>query len=420
MPKFCIGCGKISYLYKYILGCLLFNILKKISLNFCTTLNDQKLMQSIYNNVGFILFGIIFFFKYKQFIKKDKNEEKRINKGTDYSLIYNDISENQLIDTPQMIIVCVIYAFYYEAKKLIKYFGYYDIELWTFEIIFILLITNIYFPKIIYKHQKYSMLFIIVVDSILIIYASTLKVYFINNEFKNIYQIKGYTHCLIFCIIFIDITFLFSYAKIRGKILMDIYFISPFSFSIFIGFLGLFINSIQFIVFLAKGNDGDYNNDEKNIYNYSNILNYFIDISNRKGTTLFIEIIIPIFYMFVSFMALLYELLIMKYLNPNFTLMSDNIFYEIIKVKDFVFTKNPSFAGTVKFTVLQFAEIFEFIGCTIYLEIIVLNFCNLNKNIKSNIIKRGEKDIHELSILDDSSFFNDSNDSRFSRFGSCP
>ena len=252
-----------------------------------------------------------------------------------------------------------------------------------------------------------------------------MKAYQINpNEYHNLYQIKGFLHCFLFALVFIDITFLFSYARVRGKILMDIYFISPFTFSIIIGAIGLFFNFILLMIFITKRNDENYVNDVKGIYYYLNIPSYFKEISKCEGKEFILEsIIIPILYWFFSFMTLMYELLILKYLNPNYILMSDNIFYEIIKIKDFVLTNRMPFAGIVKFIVLQFAEIFEFIGCTIYLEIIVLNFCNLNKNIKSNIIKRGEKDLHELSVIDESSFFNESIDSRFtnfSKYGSQP
>ena len=418
MAEFCIGCGKCSYLYIYIFGFLSFNVLKKISLHFSSTLNDQKLMQNVYTNCGFVLFGIIFYNKYKKYTKNINNDSnKKETRGSNYSLIYNDTFEHSLIDTRHLIIVCVIYAFYYETKKIMKFLGYYDIEIWTFEIIFVLLLMNIYFPQHIYKHQKFSMMFIIIIDTILILYASSLKTYQINpNEYQNLYQIKGFLHCLLFGLVFIDITFLFSYARIRGKILMDIYFISPCTFSIIIGAIGLFFNFILLIIFIAKRNDEDYMNDVKSIYYYLNIPKYFTDISKCKGMEFILElIIVPIFYWFFSFMTLMYELLILKYLNPNYILMSDNIFYEIIKIKDFILSyikKEITSEILKKFWVLQFAEIFEFIGCIIYLEIIILRFCGFNEDIKINIMERGEKDLHELCNLEDSNYVNETIDSR--------
>ena len=49
-----------------------------------------------------------------------------------------------------------------------------------------------------------------------------------------------------------------------------------------------------------------------------------------------------------------------------------------------------------------FSDITAFIGFLIYLEIIELNFCNMNKNIRQNIIKRSEADLlqeYELDVI---------------------
>ena len=53
-----------------------------------------------------------------------------------------------------------------------------------------------------------------------------------------------------------------------------------------------------------------------------------------------------------------------------------------------------------------------FIRIYCFLEIIVLNFCKLDKDIKENIIKRGLRDskIKELNLKSDS-LLNESNDS---------
>ena len=44
------------------------------------------------------------------------------------------------------------------------------------------------------------------------------------------------------------------------------------------------------------------------------------------------------------------------------------------------------------FIISEIPELFEFIAFCIYLEIIELRFCGLNKNIRKNIILRGEND----------------------------
>ena len=95
-----------------------------------------------------------------------------------------------------------------------------------------------------------------------------------------------------------------------------------------------------------------------------------------------------VFY-FVSFTC---EIFIIKYLNPNYLLMSDNVYFEILKIVNYAEEINKKLL-LPKFIILQISEVLEFIGCAIYLEIIELKFCGLNKNIKRNIMERAKTDI---------------------------
>ena len=53
---------------------------------------------------------------------------------------------------------------------------------------------------------------------------------------------------------------------------------------------------------------------------------------------------------------------------------------------------------------ISLSFIFIFIGLFIYLEIIELNFCNLNKYLKNNIAERAKENIMEKSFYE---FFNE-------------
>ena len=86
------------------------------------------------------------------------------------------------------------------------------------------------------------------------------------------------------------------------------------------------------------------------------------------------------------------EIFIIKYLNPNYLLMSDNVYFEILKIVNYAEEINKKLL-LPKFIILQISELLEFIGCAIYLEIIELKFCGLNKNIKRNIMERAKTDI---------------------------
>ena len=84
---------------------------------------------------------------------------------------------------------------------------------------------------------------------------------------------------------------------------------------------------------------------------------------------------------------------IVSILNPFNTILIDNIttvIFEMIITKDF---------NHLNIILLLLSIIFSLI----YSEIIILNFCDLNKNIKENIIERGKNEIVKELISDSES-----------------
>jgi len=68
-----------------------------------------------------------------------------------------------------------------------------------------------------------------------------------------------------------------------------------------------------------------------------------------------------------------------------------------------IFFRENLFKGdnlTQKFLLDESGDIASIIGFLIYLEIIELNFCGLNYNLKKNIIIRSESDVNGLFISD--------------------
>ena len=71
----------------------------------------------------------------------------------------------------------------------------------------------------------------------------------------------------------------------------------------------------------------------------------------------------------------MFELLIIKFLDPNYILISDNIHYEMLKIYFLIDNKiNNKTINWSKTIIEQVAEVLEFIGCSIYLEIFELRF----------------------------------------------
>ena len=263
---------------------------------------------------------------------------------------------------------------------------------------------NIYFPKTTYKHQKYSMIFVVILDTFLLVFASFLKVYKKNeSDIKpslNIYEKEGYFHCFFIIIIFINITFFISLCRTQVKILIDIKFISPYEIIFLIGIVGFILNIVFCLYLNFNGND----KEGKSIYKYGDIFEYFSGFSNINGYEILKEIILTFFFIFFYFLSITCEFFTIKYLNPNYILMSDNIFYEIIRIYNYFGAEEKQELSL--FLIIQLAEFLELIGCSIYLEIIELRFCGLNKNIKKNIIKRAESDIkkalNDEEVIDNS------------------
>ena len=88
-------------------------------------------------------------------------------------------------------------------------------------------------------------------------------------------------------------------------------------------------------------------------------------------------------------------------MNPCYQLLSDNIYYLIDYLIDFIIKFNYEFKYVFNFIFIESPEIFELIASCIYLEIIELRFCNLNTNIRKNIILRGENDSLNIDNIDE-------------------
>ena len=106
---------------------------------------------------------------------------------------------------------------------------------------------------------------------------------------------------------------------------------------------------------------------------------------------LFNIIMIILYFFILLFIHFLYYTIINKF-GPIHSSMSDIISTFILELIFY----NQYNSLSIAFGILSI------ISCLIYLEIIELNFCNLNKNIKKNISKRGEKEIIEQLIINDS------------------
>ena len=415
--KCLIGLGRCSRFYIYILGSIIFYTLKDIVLTYSIFLKDEHIVQGLIRYIGFICLGSLFLCIFKRILRSlNKNtninidfsqvdETSKTSKNT--KLIYHNIktrlkSENN--SGSLLIIISIIYFLYIETLKILDFFEFYYLEFWTFDILFMLLFMHTYYPTNIYRHQTFSMIFIAVINTVLLIVASILNIYEYKDNKKNIYEYKGTFVCFSVIIIYCNLSFLIYYARINIKILTDIHYISPYKIIISIGIIGfVFELMILIISFIINSESKCLQIKYNNIYCYLNSSNYFSNYSTLNGNKnkfkIIHEISVSFLYLIFYFGGLICELFIIKYLNPNYVLMSDNIYFEIIKLNKFFYeeisNKQINSNLFIQFSIIQLAQFFEFIGCLIYLELIELRFCGLNKNLKRVISERSKEDITE-------------------------
>jgi len=397
MSEFCcIGFGKCSYFYFYLLGAMLTNSINKEFHKIDSfILNKYILLQSITRYFSYILFGLFFYILFRYLYKKknNKNNIMEVNKkqsSIEQKLIYNNILKFPKKDILSCIFICFVYVIHFESLKIIGYYKFHSLYIWTAHIGFVIIFMNIYFPKNIYKHQLYSMIFVIFLDTILIFVLTFLE----YDDNKNIYQIKGTSLCIIIILYYIFLTFIYSYAEVKTKIFIDLKYLSPYIIIILVGIIGCISNIITALIFGFYGNKCK-KLSEANIYCYANVSSYFIEIKelfNNNPKDFYLEIFFfSPFSMILEFLNLTFVIFIFKYLNPGYQLFSDNIYYIISDLIYFIFIKKKFDSLSIKkFIISEISEIFEFLAFLIYLELIELRFCGLNKNIRKNIEKRAE------------------------------
>ena len=450
MSKCIIGFGECSKYYKYILGTVIFKCLRdcmlgfnninpesKIGLfGFIPKLSHHYLIQSLYRYIGFFLGGALLTYILKKNVAGDKDKTKQYKKSLILkSLIYNDaINSNRSIKIKEILIICLIYCFHSELSRIMYLFDFGGLDLWTFDILFIILFMNIYFVDDFYTHKKLSMIFIIVSDTILLLASSFLpntdhegiegsncRDY---NTYKIIEEMTGNNYSFIFgFLIFIFLSCILSFGRIKQKVLIDFYYLSPYKLIFYMGIFGMIITAciLTFTSLVKCPNEKDFIKNhcyvktiENNItkYYYDNIRVYFNELKNdKKDYKFFLEVIfIPPLFFIISFLEFVCEILTINFLNPNYILVRDNIYYGISRLIFFLFNLNKNYKQYMtltQFIILEASEFIAIVGYAVYFEIIELRFWGLDNNLKRNIVKRA---IRETSLRPIETSFDENKD----------
>ena len=218
-----------------------------------------------------------------------------------------------------------------------------------------------------YKYYKHHILGFIIV-SVALISMTIMEVV--------IYKLKenGKIFSSVFIVI-LFLTYLFSSVQeVYEKYLIDIKFVNPFALIAFEGFGGLFTTSCLLVVF----DNGKY------------FINTWQIISNNPG----LIILVSILYISITFFNS-FRILTNQHYTPTHRSLSDSIasfiawilkltipFLNQTTTKDDVFYIQNIIMGVL--------YIIMIIGVLIFLEIIILTFCDLDRNTKEKINARQE------------------------------
>ena len=216
---------------------------------------------------------------------------------------------------------------------------------------------------------------------------------------KSKYYIHNTISLILFCIFTIIIDYIFGYLSNLNytsflilfpefiddlfccymKYLMDKKYHSYWNILFFMGLMNFILHIIEFIVEIIK--DPIDNPVFKGIRIAETkyiILNFFLDVILNY------------------YFRLLLSVLILEYLSLNHMLISNIIYFAVMKFIQCV-SDYDKYKNYLSFLIPAF---FQILSLLFYIELLEFNFCNLNKNTKRNIIKREKED----QILNESSF----------------
>ena len=434
MPKFFIGFGKCSKYLIFILGTVVFRTLnffifddqikqknEKGIFGFSPILSNHRYIQNILKYISYIIGGSICecILSKKTKTKKrndnddnpEKEEKENIDRNSSNSmLIFNDQNEKLKINHLENFFVCSSFTISIEVTKILFIFQFNSIEFWTFEILYTYYFLDKNFTFNLYNYQKLAMFIIAVPTTILLIISSFLPSS--KNEDKSlektVYDVINERTGSYWYIIPVEISFFISgvfssFSRVKSKVLMDLRYLSPYLIIITIGIIGTILTFIILVVtscFECSECDNNYickvSYLDKNETCYlDNPLVYFHNL-NIIDNEMYIEIfaIIP-FLLIINFFEFLCHIFVIYYFNPYFILLRDNIYYFILRI-EFVLAnleKFQEYMSLTQFIILELAEIFSISGFLIYLEIIELRFCGLDKHLKKNLLKKSEEEI---------------------------
>ena len=428
----CINFGKYNNQYKYILLYLLFALFNEslYEINYYGNFNGIKVIfihndddkyiknytfirRKIIGYLGTFISTIISMICNIIKMRKEQNQknDKEMPTVGRISLIHDENKDNNQQKLSILFVLIIIFGWILEEQAIDKYEKTLShLDFWMLELIIICYLNSKMFNIEIYRHQIFVLFFSIIPIIFKII---TIILEMNDGDDGNYpYEKKQYLIPLGLLIYFLLIT-LKAYIIINIKMFMDVKYISSNTLLMGYGFIGTIFYSILGIlscishIIQYSGLSYIYIEKENSFSDYYHIL------INSEANIIIAEIIVLILGMITSYFIKYYFMMIIKHLTPvhivfltplfyffeKLILLIYNIIYCSIK-NDFTafFNENEMKFIKEKFCLDILGDIFSFFGFLVYLEMIELNCCGLNYNLRNKIINRG---VLELINIED-------------------
>ena len=368
----------------------------------------HRVFDPLFSYIGVIILSYIFIKNKKpaDFNNTSIQNETSTQNKSEIRLIYNKSKVYFYHFKGILFYILILFLWVAEENLILIYVDIFqDLDFWFFELIFVSVIFSKIFIFKISSHQILGVAISVLVGSILKIYNITIT--FISDSEKDEKERTYYVQnprVVVFAVLYFLLIILRSYVNTKIKTFLDLKYISHRFLMITYGIAGTFICFITGIITTNATCPDDLDNvcsfmDNNKLY-YDNWYVYY-----GSGKNMAVRLIIIVFGLITYFVNKYYLTLTIKNYTPIHVIFSFPIQFFIEKTflliytaifhRDKLFGERTDVKKLKKFLLDESGDIGSIIGFLIYLEIIELNFCGLNFNLKKNIIKRSESDYIE-------------------------
>jgi len=429
MSKY-LHCGKWNNNYYYIFFCAIFAFITnyiygytfnedmdEIRIN--KNKNNHIIINYFFRYLSLILFSFILY-KLEFSCKKTNfknNSKKIIPKESSIKYIYNNSEQNtknKIVISPMFILLIMIIMVVQEISEDIFYKSKLRaLDLWMLELPLLSYLNLKYFKFKIYLHHKLVIYLNLIICGILKVILLIFFIY-IKLDKAPVYEFyyKYWEVIPIGILAYLIIMISRAIALTEIKVLIQYKYVSATKLLIIYGIIGTIITTLIGIISTFFDCDIISSSLEVEIckvkYNTNTtyLENYKVWIDDMGNNTN------EIFFLIIGAIANCFYRVFYFFIIKNLTaihIIFSNLSYATILTWFGKFCNDKKFDILVD-TLVFVSQIIVFLGFLIYLEMIELDFCNLNYNLKTSIIDRSieDYDLKNNSEGDRDSNFNNS------------